>query len=147
MADIIWKRALDDVDTVKDKWLSYNPLFKSYVPYFDEAFDRGIPLNLAQYVTRPLESGGTFEEDMCRLLFSTHRNPTGKVYILQGTVGSGKTCLVRYLIHNLIPRIIPGALAIYVDAWNIFFQERREEEALEATFLEAVEITVTGEIQ
>ncbi|MFX0208210.1 MAG: hypothetical protein ACFFDT_19655 [Candidatus Hodarchaeota archaeon] len=145
MTDIRWKRALDDIEANKDQWLSYNPLFQAYIPQFDETFDRGIPMNLTYYVTRHLEDGRTFEEEMCRILFSTHSNATGKIYVLDGTVGSGKSCLVRYIIQDLLPNIHPGLLAIYIDTWNIFRDKGKERETLETAFLDAVERAVTSE--
>jgi len=145
MSDIRWKRALDDIEAIKDHWLSYNPLFETYIPQFDETFDRGIPMDLTYYEPRYLEDGRTFEEEMCRILFSTHSNPTGKIYVLDGTVGSGKTCLVRYIIESLLPHLYPGLLAIYIDTWNLLYDKGKERETLETAFLDAVEQAVTAE--
>lgn len=147
ITDSKWRRALDDIETTKDKWLSYNPLFRSYTSQFHETFDRGIPMNLDYYVTRDIGDGNTFEEELCSLLFSTHGNPAGKVFVLEGGVGSGKTCLVRYFTHAILPKVLPGALAIRIDAWNMFYKEGEEKETLEAAFLEALENAVLNGIQ
>ena len=146
MRDVRRKRALDVVEAVKDYWLKYNPLFKSYIPQFDESFDRGVPLNLDFYVTRKTRTGGTFEDEMCNILFSTHRNPTGKVYVLDGYVGSGKTSFARYLTFRLLRKKIPTAVAIYVDTWNLFCEAGDEKTTLEGAFLDAAERALTSEI-
>ena len=146
MRDVRRKRALDVVEAVKDYWLKYNPLFKSYIPQFDESFDRGVPLNLDFYVTRKTRTGGTFEDEMCNILFSTHRNPTGKVYVLDGYVGSGKTSFARYLTFRLLRKKIPTAVAIYVDTWNLFCKAGDEKTTLEGAFLDAAERALTSEI-
>nr|NJM04517.1 AAA family ATPase [Desulfobacula sp.] len=110
-------RALDAISDELEKWVAYNPLFYNSIPAFDEAFDRGVQLNLAYYVERYDNQGRAFEIILNNNLFSAHRNPTGKVYNLSGPVGSGKTSVCRYLVEKYFPEKNPTTLGIMIDVW------------------------------
>jgi hypothetical protein len=143
MTDARWLRPLDEIENAKDRWLVYNPLFISYKGLFDRGFDQGFPLNLDYYVTRKKDDGTTFEEEMCSFLFSSHGSSTGKVYVLRGPVGSGKTCFVQYLRQTLLPQSLKESVTIHVDAWKLFDEKGREYETLGDAFRRAVEQAVT----
>jgi hypothetical protein len=137
------RRALDEVEATKDRWIEHNPLFKSAIPQFDEAFNRGVPLNLDHYVCRQGKEMCQVEEAYCDLFFSTHLNPTGKVYVLQGPVGAGKTSFVRYLTDRVIPARHKNALSVYIDSWQLFTDDGTETAALHKACSRAIENSVT----
>lgn len=109
-------RPLSEIECMLDKWKLYNPIFSTHMAAFDKAFDRGSPLHPDEYVGREDETF-TCEQRLLDLLFSKHMNPTGKVYVLHGPVGCGKTSLVRFLCEKHIPKKRPSTLGIYLNAY------------------------------
>lgn len=143
---LVRRRALDEVEELGvDRWRTHNPLFSSYIREFDESFDRGIPMDLQYYVSRPGTRHATFEEDVSEAIFPAHADVGSKYVILKGNVGSGKTSLVRYLVERLVPNTIPTSLCIYLDAFRIFHEEGSERKAIEEIFLQATESALTND--
>jgi len=92
------KRALAHIN--KDDWLNHNPLFKSFIPEFNSAFNRGSSLNLDYYQDREKNASlMRYEDEICESLFPTDNNP--KLSYLSAKVGNGKTCLCRYITKEL----------------------------------------------
>jgi hypothetical protein len=104
------KRALAEIRF--EEWLSYNPLFHTYIPEFSEAFNRGSSLDLNYYVKRKIgESNRYYEDDLCDSLFTASNN--AKLSYLSAKVGNGKTSLCRYITLELNKK--KDYLVFYVD--------------------------------
>ena len=102
-----WLRALDAVEPELESKEKFNELFNSFIKEFDVSFDRGVLANLGTYVKRKGSKANiSYEEEFSSYLFSTHKNPAGKAYLLKGKVGSGKTTFVRYLKNKVFPKIL-----------------------------------------
>ncbi len=110
-------RVLDGVKKNIDDYLIYNPLFHSYISAFDSAFDRGVAADLDYYITRDQSSGTTYEDELLGILTAEHSNSIGKVYVLHGCVGSGKTTLCRYLAEKHPASFSGDVLIIRADIW------------------------------
>jgi len=105
-------RALSAIQ--KEDWLSYNPLFTTYIPVFDECFNRGIPLDINYYVTRKGRAPGTiYEEELCKTLFPTDN--TAKFSYLIAKVGNGKTSMCKHITEKLNTQQTQTSICIYVD--------------------------------
>jgi hypothetical protein len=104
------KRALSEIKL--DEWLSYNPLFETYIPEFSEAFNRGSSLDLNYYINRTRNKGNRYYEDeLCESLFPT--SSIAKLSYLSAKVGNGKTSLCRYITEKLNKQ--KDYLVIYLD--------------------------------
>ncbi len=110
-------RALDKIEKNLNDFLRFNPLFKRYIPAFDSAFDRGVQADLNYYICRKDVDGNDFESTFAKILISEHSNTIGKIYVLHGSVGSGKTTLCRYWSEKHPIMSSPQSLVVHVDVW------------------------------
>ncbi|MDH5561890.1 MAG: hypothetical protein OEY59_13655 [Deltaproteobacteria bacterium] len=132
------KRALDAPSLIPKKQVVYNPLFESSIPELDEIFERGLPLNLNYYVKRKAQNNEWFEDFLAINLFSTHQNPTGKVYIVEGNVGSGKSSLCKYWQKKHEELSGDNALVIILDVWPTEEDDEINHPELTEMFIESV---------
>lgn len=142
MYELMRVRALDEVEPNLGRWRVYNGLFRSFIPIFTSAFDRGEQANLDYYVTRTIGDNSIQEEKVLGEVFGVEREPGAKITILEGQVGSGKTCFMRYIIEKLLPNLLPSAVGIRVDvrtANNIFGSN---PDTLDRAFVESTETTL-----
>lgn len=110
-------RALDAFTHNIDTYRIYNPLFKTYTSAFDAAFDRGVAADLNYYILHEAAGRPSYEDQLANLLVAMHSNSIGKVYVLHGSVGSGKTTLCRYLSEKHPVMSSPRSLVVRMDVW------------------------------
>jgi predicted DNA-binding protein len=107
-------RALDTIINGSSLSEITNPLFKNYINYFDEVFNKGgILSDLNHYV----EQDTKFEEFFCQsILNPVNTSVLHKAVLLRGKVGRGKTTFIRHCIEKKIPEMFDNVLIFYIDA-------------------------------
>lgn len=107
-------RALDEIINGSGLSEITNPLFKNYINFFDEVFNKGgILSDLNYYVAQD----NKFEEFFCQsILNPVNTSVLHKAVLLQGKVGRGKTTFIRYCIEKKIPEMFDNVLVFYLDA-------------------------------
>ncbi|HVM60137.1 MAG TPA: hypothetical protein VMV72_04655 [Verrucomicrobiae bacterium] len=114
------KRALDAV-TNKQPWKSYNELFRSHTKIYDDVFDRGSAPDLECYVDFRTNEGAVFADILVENMLGLQQpgREEGRVYILRGDVGRGKSIFSRHLVQKFVPDKHPKVVAAYCDAFDI----------------------------
>jgi hypothetical protein len=102
--------------------------------------------NPSSYVLRKKDDGTTFEDEMSENLFSSEGNPTGKIYVLKGPVGSGKTWCTNYICERILPFKLKNSICINVDTWKIFNKGESEFNTLERVFRDAAERAIVSSL-
>src|ERR1039457_2249736 len=112
------KKAHDEVHKDsgwKTNWKTFNALFHSHTPIFDDVFDRGSAPDLDSYVDVKSVDGHVFKERLTQDLLGLQHvgRQEGRLYFLRGNVGRGKSIFSRHLVHEFIPARFPKVVAIY----------------------------------
>lgn len=134
-------RALDAVENSLDDWRAYNDLFDHFTKDFDEIFSSDYNNNRIideLYVERfEGSSDQSFEDKMVDLLFFDHNLPEGKIYVLTGDVGTGKTTFIKYLCEKKIRvKYKENLLFVYMDMFSSMVSEATSFSDVEISFLE-----------
>lgn len=126
-------RALDEIaKNQSNPFEPNNPLFKNYISYFDEVFNKGgIRSDINYYVNLANNFEGLFLENV---LNPVRNARTHKAVLLKGKVGRGKTTFIRNCVEKLIPEKFGNVLVFYLDAEAFRENAKREfEENLKDT--------------
>ena len=120
MPDNLRRRALDSI-TNRQAWKSYNELFRSHTKIYDDVFDRGSAPDLESYVDVRANDGTLFAEKLVENMLGLQEpgRHEGRVYILRGDVGRGKSIFSRHLVQKFVPSKHAMVIAAYCDAFDI----------------------------
>ena len=157
----IRSRVLDEFSSedVKGKWRQGNMLFCQYTPECDIAFCRGTPMDVEKYIMRKgpriddtpdkddmYEENDTPDKDdikekvYLKNFFAPGGLFEGKVHLLIGKVGSGKTSFVNYLCEKMIYDELSCPMAIGIDCLGLPRSESAAKAELEDRFKEYFEL-------
>lgn len=113
--------ALSDIRNLVD-WKVFNPIFELNAAEFDQAFssDRNLPKGF--YLEHKISSTAenTFEDNMCKNLFSGHGQTDSKLYVLRGGLGKGKTCFCKYMGRDKLPEVFGDTFFLYINCYGRF---------------------------
>jgi hypothetical protein len=99
----------------------FNALFRNHTPIFDDVFDRGAAPALDSYVDVVMQDGRVYEERLIQDLLGLEKvgRQEGRVYMLCGNVGRGKSIFSRHLVQEYVPKRYPKVIAVYADAYDM----------------------------